>query len=121
MKEDSILEQKFGRERPFKVPEGYFSQFEKQLLDNLPEQKSARKVSISRYWKRIVSVAACVAVVIVSGVLYFNNAQEKMQSPVSAISDMYKSSSVYADYVIDEFSDYAMLDNEDFYSYVVGE
>jgi hypothetical protein len=31
------------------------------------------------------------------------------------------SSSVYADYILDEISDYAMLDNDDIYSYVENE
>lgn len=124
MKDDFILEQKFGREFPFKVPEGYFSAFEKQMLDNLPEvpqKKAARKVSISRYWRLIVSVAACVAVLIVSSVMFFNrNVHDGLHDNVSAVSD-YVSSSAYEDYVIDEYSDYALLDNDDFYAYVMDE
>ncbi len=124
MKDDLILEQKFGREIPFKVPEGYFSAFERQLLDNLPEsseKKVARKVSISRYWRQIVAVAACVAVLVVSSVTFFNrNVHTDLHNHVSAVSD-YLSSSAYEDYVIDEYSDYALLDNEDFYTYVMDE
>ncbi|MCD8203341.1 MAG: hypothetical protein LUD48_06845 [Prevotella sp.] len=124
MKDDFILEQKFGRELSFKVPESYFSEFEKQLLENLPElheKKVVRKVSISRYWRLIVSVAACVAVLVVSSVVFFNkNVHNDLHNNVSAVSD-YVSSSAYEDYVIDEYSDYALLDNDDFYTYVMDE
>ncbi len=124
MNDDFILEQKFGRKLPFKVPEGYFSQFEKQLLENLPElpeRNVAQNVSISRYLKPIVSVAACVAVLIVSSFMYFNRSNHNdLRNDVSTAND-YVSSSVYADYVIDEYSDYALLDNDDFYSYVMDE
>ncbi len=121
MKDDFFLEQKFGRELPFKVPEGYFNQFEEQLLDSLLEHKVERKISISRYWRRIVSVAACVVAIVVSCAIYFNkNVHDDLRGHASVVSD-YTSSSIYSDYVIDEYSDYAMLDNEDFYSYVVDE
>ncbi|MCD8296759.1 MAG: hypothetical protein LUC88_04215 [Prevotella sp.] len=121
MNDDLFLEQKFGRTLPFKVPDGYFLQFEKQLLDNLPEKNVARKVSISKYWRLIASVAACVAVLVVSSVAFFNrNVHHDIHNHASAVSD-FVSSSAYEDYVIDEYADYALLDNDDFYSYVMDE
>ncbi|MCD8290066.1 MAG: hypothetical protein LUC91_01020 [Prevotella sp.] len=124
MRDDFILEQKFGRELSFKVPQNYFNQFEKQLLENLPElpeKEVAPKTFISKYFRRIASVAACIAVIIVSSLIYFNNnIHNDLRSNVNVVNE-HEISSVYADFVIDEYSDYALLDNDDFYSYVMDE
>ncbi len=67
--------------------------------------------------RRVATWAACAAVV--AGVGFFGvrglsagNGQDVATAGYSVPS------SAYADYMIDELSDYAMLDNEDFYSYV---
>lgn len=119
MKEEFLLEQRFGKPKPFKVPEGYFNQVEIHLIKNIQEQETAvRKHSIRRF-VRPVTWAACIALIIGAGIIYFNN----LSSGLDKVDNVYDglSSSVYADYAIDEVSDYAMLDNDDFYSYISGE
>lgn len=37
MKDDKELMARFGKECPFKTPEGYFEQFHEQLMSHLPE------------------------------------------------------------------------------------
>ena len=39
-KETGILEKKFGKVQPFKVPDGYFDGFVKDLMDKLPEDEA---------------------------------------------------------------------------------
>ena len=38
--EEKILVQRFGKQTPFKVPEGYFESFEQSLMENLPQPEA---------------------------------------------------------------------------------
>ena len=40
MKDDKELMARFGKESPFKTPEGYFEQFHEQLMNRLPEPEA---------------------------------------------------------------------------------
>ena len=37
MNEVDFLKTTFGKDNPYKVPEGYFENIEKRVMDNLPE------------------------------------------------------------------------------------
>lgn len=119
MKEEQLLKQKFGSQRPFKVPEGYFDSLEKSLMQNVVEPAVPNKRPAIKAFMRPLKWAACfAAVLLVSGTIYFNSLEkESYQNHADNISEN-MSSSVYADYILDEISDYAMLDNDDIYSYV---
>lgn len=119
MKEEFILEQKFGRRVQFKVPEEYFGQFEENFMRNLQDnglKRRRHRTMLIRY----VACAACLVFVIISGFLLFNTGVNEEPQSASNMSRS-SSSSFVNDYMIDEISDYAMLDNDDFYSYVSGE
>lgn len=122
MKEEQLLKQKFGSQRPFKVPEGYFDSLEKSLMQNLVEPAVPNKSSAIKAFMRPLKWAACIAaVLLVSEAIYFNRSgKESYQNRADNISEN-MSSAVSADYILDEISDYAMLDNDDIYSYVENE
>lgn len=120
MNDEAMLEQKFGKQNPFRVPDGYFSDFEKKLLENISAPKPVRKPLIYRLkpWAWAAGTAAAV----VFGVVFY------MGKSASVVSDSQTSSRITVagthdntDYLIEEVSDYAMLDNGDIYSYVAGE
>lgn len=120
MKEEFLLEQRFGKPKPFRVPEGYFNQIETRMIKNITKHEvTVRKCSVIRRLVRPVTWAACMALVIGAGVIYFNNLSGRLDRVGDGSECL--SSAVYADYVIDEVSDYAMLDNDDFYSYISDE
>ncbi|MCD8210979.1 MAG: hypothetical protein LUC37_05495 [Prevotella sp.] len=120
MSDEKIIERNFGKECPFKVPEGYFEHFSSQLMENLPEYRPQRAKHF--YMRRIITIAAClVAAIIIASVAFFGNRQTNDQRDVYASSKYELSSSDYDDYIINQFSDYAMIDNDDFYSYVYGD
>lgn len=121
MKEELLLKQRFGNQRPFKVPEGYFDSLEKSLMQNMPEDVSHKRSAKQVFMRPMRWVACFVAVLLVSGAIYFKGSGDNSDlSQTEAVSES-MSPSVYADYILDEISDYAMLDNEDFYSYVTNE
>lgn len=74
---DEILEKSPDAEKIFRVPDGYFESFAKQL-----EEKTAcicnerNEAGLFLKWWKPLSVAASVAVAIVCTSLYFNERQE---------------------------------------------
>lgn len=120
MTEDFLIEQKFGRRRPFKVPEGYFEQFEKSVIQNLPEHPPVGK-RVAKRRLRFLRWAACVAAVIAATVIYYNKTNDKISQPQSSAVTATVSYVVSGDYTLDEVSDFAMLDNEDIYAYLSDE
>jgi len=119
MREEKILLEKIGKERPFKVPDGYFSDFNRQMADLLPEKKKMfvmrRRPVQLRYMRPAIAAACIVAAVSVAGIFSFNREGDKEQH----VADHYTHPVQY--YTIDEMADYAMLDNEEIYNYVISE
>lgn len=118
MKEEKILLGRIGNDRPFKVPEGYFADFNRQIMDKLPEKQSCtvpcHRPVVLRYFRRVAAAACFVAFAFGAGILYFNgNDTERHVSELQQQPAM--------DYTIDEMVDYAMLDNEQIYNYVIDE
>ena len=120
--EEKLILEKFGKETPFKVPEGFFDDFTKDLMAKLPERqedasKKKRSAAIIRRISVIITSAAVFIGVCILAVSYL---LQKPEQPVVAkqakdnhienINNTYNS--------IDEAAEYTMLDNEDIYAYV---
>lgn len=118
MKEEYLLEQKFGKPRPFNVPDGYFEQFEAEIINKFSAEKFAEDRPIRR-WLRPVTWAACAAIAVVSAFVYFRNANVGTDVVASVHAD--ELSPAYNDNIVDELSDFAMLDNDDLYSLMADE
>jgi len=119
MNEDTLLEQKFGKQNPFRVPEGYFSDFEKKLLENIPMSAPVKK-PVLRYLSPWLWSAVSIAAV-VCGVVFFVSKPASDDIIISNAATITEPAQDNDDNIIDEVSDYAMLDNSDLYSYVAGE
>lgn len=128
MNEADFLKNTFGKTNPFKVPEGYFENLEKRVMDRLPEVDTpsrtvAREIPL---WRRISPYVAAAAFfgVMAGGYLFYHDSNADAPLPVnkvSAVSANVSSISHNDDYNIDKAADYAMMDNEDFYAYLAGE
>ena len=81
MKDDKDLMAKCGKERPFKVPDGYFEHFHEQLMSQLPETaptaEPASKVTLMTRIKPWIYMAAMFAGIIfmVQGLMYVQETQ----------------------------------------------
>ena len=53
MKEESTILNKFGKEPGFKVPAGYFEDFNKKMLDQLPEVEITEVDTKPSLWLRV--------------------------------------------------------------------
>lgn len=122
MSEDTLLEQKFGKQDPFRVPKNYFSDFEKKLLENMPVSASAKSPLSGRL--RLWLWGAVSTAAVACGVVFFASKQASDDAAINgnaAATTASVQEQDDIDYIIDEVSDYAMLDNSDLYSYVAGD
>ena len=97
-KEETRIHELEGQQNPFRVPEGYFENFNERLLARLPQQQQPRKVV--RLMPRVWRYAAAIVVVLgVGSALYLNHktAQEEYYNQVL---------------------DYAMVDNMEIAAYL---
>lgn len=120
--EEKLILEKFGKETPFKVPDGFFDDFTKDLMAKLPERqedasKKKRSAAIIRRMSVIITSAAVFIGVCILAVSYLLQkpeqpvvAKQAKDNHVENINNTYNS--------IDEAAEYTMLDNEDIYAYV---
>ena len=93
MTEEQALLQRFGRQNPFTVPEGYFEGFTSRMMSLLDEEQARQAVSTD----------------------------EKPRAKVRSLTwrrYAVAASSATVDHNIDQMADYAMLDNQDIYTYL---
>lgn len=53
MKQEDILKDKFGTDAGMRVPEGYFSELERNIMNSLPPYESAPKPVKLSAWQRV--------------------------------------------------------------------
>ena len=117
--EEKEIQERFGKENPFRVPEGYFDQLTDRVMAQLPErEQQAEQTSLSdRHPKsRLVALrpwlyaAACTIAVVVMGVTFLSHDSAEEQ-PLASTSTT-NTESQY----IDDAADYVMLDNAEIYA-----
>lgn len=63
-----MLDKYKNTENPFKVPENYFDNFQKEIMNKITEEKEVKIVPL---WKKIVPWAS-VAAIVCGGIISFN-------------------------------------------------
>lgn len=125
-REENILKERFGKENPFKVPEGYFNHLTEKIMENLPEQE-IRVIDIrsrQTLWQKLPlrKIAAAVAVVALLGGGSFWALQHEGDSKMVAHAKQHEQKAVSSeDAAFNEMADYAMIDNETIYASLIAE
>lgn len=125
-REENILKERFGKENPFKVPEGYFDHLTERIMENLPEQE-VRVIDIrsrQTLWQNLPlrKIAAAVAVVALLGGGSFWALQHEGDSKMVAHAKQHEQKAVSSeDAAFNEMADYAMIDNETIYASLIAE
>ena len=121
MMEEVLLEKKFGKPKFFKVPDGYFEKLDACVMDKIPVTEPCKKRTITRFL-RPLAYAACVAAAVVSATVYLYSIKNRHGKQMADFaSNVDSQSAVGLDFTIDAMSDYAMFDNEDYYSFIADE
>lgn len=125
-KEEKYIRQKFGSRTPFRVPEGYFEDFTRQLMDKLPERESrpipAKRPAVVHTLRRWGYAAAAVCgIALLGGGLYragwwADLNQMTAQQNATVIEAVHPNS--LDDYINDAL-DYAMVDNQEIAMYIL--
>lgn len=124
--DEQYLNQKFGKAQPFRVPEGYFSNFADSLMQQLSEYEirdtryevrddhSPRTLHLAPRTYRWIA-AACLATLFVvgAGILGFHSTSNDATLSAAAMQQTSSSSAA-----IDAAADYVMIDNGDIYAFV---
>ena len=125
-REENILKERFGKENPFMVPEGYFDHLTERIMENLPEQE-IRVIDIcsrQTLWQKMPlrKIAAAVAVVALLGGGSFWALQHEGDSKMVAHAKQHEQKAVSSeDAAFNEMADYAMIDNETIYASLIAE
>lgn len=125
-REENILKERFGKENPFKVPDGYFDHLTERIMENLPEQE-IRVIDIrsrQTLWQKLPlrKIAAAVAFVALLGGGSFWALQHEGNSKVVAHAKQHEQKAVASEEAaFNEMADYAMIDNETIYASLIAE
>lgn len=125
-REENILKERFGKQNPFKVPDGYFDHLTEKIMENLPEQE-VRVIDIrsrQTLWQKMPlrKIAAAVAVAALLGGGTFWALQHEGDSKMVAHAKQHEQKAVSSeDAAFNEMADYAMIDNEAIYASLIAE
>ena len=141
MNEEKKINDIFGKENHFKVPEGYFDNFAEQMMAKIPEQEidtpevtdknrqenKAKFVHLS-LWRRLplrkIAAVLAVTAMLGGGVFYqLQQAEKKHHALAHNETPAIESSHVTDgdDAAFEQMADYTMMDSQDFYAQLVAE
>ena len=141
MNEEKKINDIFGKENHFKVPEGYFDNFAEQMMAKIPVQEidtleetdrellenKAKFVHLS-LWRRLplrkIAAVLAVTAMLGGGVLYqLQQSEKKHHALAHKETPAIESSHVTDgdDVAFEQMADYTMMDSQDFYAQLVAE
>ena len=141
MNEEKKINDIFGKENHFKVPEGYFDNFAEQMMAKIPEQEidspevtdknrqenKAKFVHLS-LWRRLplrkIAAVLAVTAMLGGGVFYqLQQSEKKHHALAHNETPAIESSHVTDgdDAAFEQMADYTMMDNETIYASLIAE
>lgn len=129
MESTNHLQKEYGTQRPFTVPENYFSELSSRVMAQIPteEQKEAvvevkpRRATL-RYL-RPLAAAMTIGVVLIGFLAYqeFDGAQGKHSLAESHLAQGAHEAAASSEDDFDQAADYFMIDESDMYAYLASE
>lgn len=122
VKEDKYIENRFGKEQPFKAPKGYLDNFADQFMAQLPDQAAKTVKTQHAIWFRMrpaMIAAASVLAVALTATVYFAKPFAGQQEQVFTTDQQTESS--MSDGSVEETAFYSMIDNGDIYAILADE
>ena len=129
MESTNHLQKEYGTQRPFTVPENYFSELSSRVMAQIPteEQKETVVTVKSRramvHYLRPLAAAMTIGVVLVGFLAYqeFDGGQGKHALPSSHLAQGAHEASASSEDDFDQAADYFMIDESDMYAYLASE
>lgn len=117
---DENLKKKTGGRNPFKVPEGYFETLTERVVDSVGKSDTRMKVEPKSEYRLLKTFAACAVAACLAGVLFFAVPIGNVGSDEVALAEMSERNNADDEDYQKEVLNYAMLDNDDVYTYLAG-
>ena len=125
-REENILKERFGKENPFKVPDGYFDHLTERIMENLPEQQ-IRVIDIrsrQTLWQKLPlrKIAAAVGIIaLLGGGSFWALQHDGDNKIVGHVKKSEQKAVASEEAAFNEMADYAMIDNETIYASLMTE
>ena len=130
MESTNHLQKEYGTQRPFTVPENYFSELSSRVMAQIPaeEQKDTvvevkpRRATL-RYLRPLAAAAMTIGVVLIGFLAYqeFDGAQGKHSLADSHLAQGAHEAAASSEDDFDQAADYFMIDESDMYAYLASE
>lgn len=117
--EEKYISQKCGNKQPFRVPEGYFDTLADRIIEQIPKQQTKLGKAVIKQLKPWFYAAACIVVAVFTATMMLQN--KKTDTQIAQAEKTTDTETYYSDTYIDEEADYAMVDNQDIYAYLLAE
>ena len=112
-KEEQYIYDRYGKQNPFTVPDGYFDSLRTGLMQHATTTTKA--IPLWKRWRGYVAAACLVGVVIVGLATYWGLKTTDVADTHVAVAGY---SRVDDDFSYVEYADYTMLVNDDIYSFL---
>lgn len=115
MKEEDELLKKYGTKNPFTVPEGYFENFSKELMNKLPEKEQMPALEPASTWQRIKPWAYMAAMF--CGLMFTVRVvvgPPQQDTPIFTAAETEQ----FSDEYIETILDHSMMDDYTLYQYL---
>lgn len=113
MNEEKLIEEKFSKEMPFKVPENYFEEFTARMMSQLPEREARQSRRRPMLW---AAACLCTAAMGIGAYLHFNKDVALPTEP--SVVEQLAAETAHEGDMFEQATDYMMFDEHDFYAYL---
>lgn len=130
MESTNHLQKEYGTQRPFTVPENYFSELSSRVMAQIPteEQKETvvtvkpRRAKV-RYLRPLAAAAMTIGVVLIGFLAYqeFDGGQGNGSLTGNRLAQGTQELSASSSDDFDQLADYFMIDESDMYAYLASE
>lgn len=121
MKKERYIEQRCGRQTPFRMPDGYMDSVVNDMMSRVRECRFEKGCAVNvpfsgkrKYVWRWAVAAACICVAVFSVELFMRD--NSRQLPNGDVVAQRHDNVIYDDEYINDMAEYAMLDNGDLYA-----
>ena len=130
MESTNHLQKEYGTQRPFTVPENYFSELSSRVMAQIPAEEQKETVvevkprrATLRYLRPLAAAAMTIGVVLIGCLAYqeFDGAQGKHSLVDSHLAQGAHEASASSEDDFDQAADYFMIDESDMYAYLASE
>lgn len=130
MESTNHLQKEYGTQRPFTVPENYFSELSSRVMAQIPAEEQKETVvevkprrATLRYLRPLAAAAMTIGVVLVGFLAYqeFDGGQGNGSLTGNRLAQGTQELSASSADDFDQLADYFMIDESDMYAYLASE